>query len=139
MKLKKGLQIFGIWCLSLMILLTGCEMKQVGNMAKTEVEFTVVEPDEVPSELAVIIEENKQGEIKLTYEDQGYMDLVRGYGQQKTGGYSIAVNEVFLAEDGLHVDTSLIGPPRDQEIRDEASYPYLVIKIEAQEAEVLFD
>ncbi len=134
MKLKKGLQIFGIWCLSLMILLTGCEMKQVGNMAKTEVEFTVVEPDEVPSELAVIIEENKQGEIKLTYEDQGYMYLVRGYGQQKTGGYSIAVNEVFLAEDGLHVDTSLIGPPRDQEIRDEASYPYLVIKIE-----VLFD
>lgn len=82
MKLKKGLQIFGIWCLSLMILLTGCEMKQVGNMAKTEVEFTVVEPDEVPSELAVIIEENKQGEIKLTYEDQGYMYLVRGYGQQ---------------------------------------------------------
>ena len=139
MKLKKGLQIFGIWCLSLMILLTGCEMKQVGNMAKTEVEFTVVEPDEVPSELAVIIEENKQGEIKLTYEDQGYMYLVRGYGQQKTGGYSIAVNEVFLAEDGLHVDTSLIGPPRDQEIRDEASYPYLVIKSEAQEAEVLFD
>ena len=139
MKLKKGLQIFGIWCLSLMILLTGCEMKQVGNMAKTEVEFTVVEPDEVPSELAVIIEENKQGEIKLTYEDQGDMYLVRGYGQQKTGGYSIAVNEVFLAEDGLHVDTSLIGPPRDQEIRDEASYPYLVIKIEAQEAEVLFD
>ena len=139
MKLKKGLQIFGIWCLSLMILLTGCEMKQVGNMAKTEVEFPVVEPDEVPSELAVIIEENKQGEIKLTYEDQGYMYLVRGYGQQKTGGYSIAVNEVFLAEDGLHVDTSLIGPPRDQEIRDEASYPYLVIKIEAQEAEVLFD
>ena len=139
MKLKKGLQIFGIWCLSLMILLTGCEMKQVGNMAKTEVEFTVVEPDEVPSELAVSIEENKQGEIKLTYEDQGYMYLVRGYGQQKTGGYSIAVNEVFLAEDGLHVDTSLIGPPRDQEIRDEASYPYLVIKIEAQEAEVLFD
>ena len=139
MKLKKGLQIFGIWCLSLMILLTGCEMKQVGNMAKTEVEFTVVEPDEVPSELAVIIEENKQGEIKLTYEDQGYMYLVRGYGQQKTGGYSITVNEVFLAEDGLHVDTSLIGPPRDQEIRDEASYPYLVIKIEAQEAEVLFD
>ena len=138
MKLKKGLQIFGIWCLSLMILLTGCEMKQVGNMAKTEVEFTVVEPDEVPSELAVIIEENKQGEIKLTYEDQGYMYLVRGYGQQKTGGYSIAVNEVFL-EDGLHVDTSLIGPPRDQEIRDEASYPYLVIKIEAREAEVLFD
>lgn len=137
--MKKGLQIFGIWCLSLMILLTGCEMKQVGNMAKTEVEFTVVEPDEVPSELAVIIEENKQGEIKLTYEDQGYMYLVRGYGQQKTGGYSIAVNEVFLAEDGLHVDTSLIGPPRDQEIRDEASYPYLVIKIEAREAEVLFD
>ena len=137
--MKRVLQILGFWCLGLLIFLTGCEMKQGGDAAKTEVEFTVAAPDEIPEELAEIIEENKQGEIKLSYEDQGYTYLVRGYGQQKTGGYSIAVNEVYLSEDGLHVDTSLIGPPKDQEIRDEASYPYLALKIEAQEAEIFFD
>ena len=138
MKLKKGLQIFGIWCLSLMILLTGCEMKQVGNMAKTEVEFTVVEPDEVPSELAVIIEENKQGEIKLTYEDQGYMYLVRGYGQQKTGGYSIAVKELYLTDNSIVIDTELLGPEKGENPAPETSYPYIVVKTENLENPVIF-
>ncbi len=137
--MKRELQILAIWCLSLLIFLTGCEMKRVEDMQKKPVEFTVAEPDQVPEELMKIIEENKQGEMKLTYEDQGYTWLVRGYGQQKTGGYSIAVNSVYLAEDGLHVDTSLIGPPYDQKIQDEASYPYLVLKLEKQEAEIYFD
>lgn len=83
--MKRSLQIFGIWFLSLMIFLTGCEMKQAEEAEKKDVEFTVVEPDEVPAELSEIIEKNKQGEMKLTYEDQGYTYLVRGYGQQKTG------------------------------------------------------
>lgn len=137
--MKRGLRIWGIFCLALLLFLTGCGAKQTGGGKKTEVEFTVVNPDDIPEELTEIIEENKQGELKLTYEDQGYAYLVRGYGQQKTGGYSIAVNEVYLAEDGLHVDTSLIGPTKDQEIRDEASYPYVTLKIEAQETEIFFD
>lgn len=135
----RGFRSLGIGCLALLVLLAGCGAKQETGTEKTEVEFTVVNPDDIPEELAEIIEENRQGELKLTYEDQGYAYLVRGYGQQKTGGYSIAVNGVYLSEDGLHVDTSLIGPPKDQEIRDEASYPYLTIKIEAQEAEIFFD
>lgn len=137
--MRKKVQVFSFCCLALLLFLTGCGTKQGGDAEKTEVEFTVVNPDDIPEELAEIIEENKQGEIKLTYEDQGYTYLVRGYGQQKTGGYSISVNEVYLSGDGLHVDTSLIGPPKDQEIRDEASYPYLTLKIEAQEAEIFFD
>lgn len=137
--MRRALRIPGLWCLILMIFLTGCEGKQAADGVKTEVEFTVVGHDEIPEELAAIIGENRQGEMKLTYEDQGYAYLVRGYGQQKTGGYSIAVNGVYLSEDGIHVDTSLIGPPKDQKIRDEASYPYLVLKIEAQEAEIFFD
>ena len=137
--MKRSLQIFGVWFLSLMIFLTGCEMKQVEEAEKKDIEFTVVEPDEVPAELSEIIEKNKQGEMKLTYEDQGYTYLVRGYGQQKTGGYSIAVNGVWLAGEELHVDTSLIGPPKDQKIQDEASYPCIVIKIREQAAKASFD
>lgn len=125
--------------LALLVFLTGCGSKKGEDEKKTEVEFTVVNPEEIPEELTEIIEENKQGELKLTYEDQGYAYLVRGYGQQKTGGYSITVNQVYLSEDGLHVDTSLIGPPKDQKIRDEASYPYLTLKIEAQEVPIFFD
>lgn len=137
--MRKKFQVFSFCCLALLLFLTGCGAKQGGDAGKTEIEFTVVNPDEIPEELAEIIEENKQGELKLTYEDQGYLYLVRGYGQQKTGGYSISVNEVYLAQEGIHVDTSLIGPPKEQEIRDEASYPYVILKLEARAEEIFFD
>lgn len=137
--MRRKLRTLCLCFLALLFFLTGCGGKKAEDVKKTEVEFTVVSPEDMPEELTEIIEENRQGELKLTYEDQGYAYLVRGYGQQKTGGYSICVNQVYLSEDGLHVDTSLIGPPKDQKIRDEASYPYLTLKIEAPDAPIFFD
>lgn len=136
--MRKVLVFLGISSLCLMLFLTGCEISQTGDSVENEVAFTVVEPAEVPAELAEIIEKNKQDEIKMSYQDQGYTYIVRGYGQQKTGGYSIAVNAVYLSGDGIHVDTSLIGPPQDKKIQNEASYPYIVIKIESQDQDIVF-
>lgn len=114
-------------------------MKKVEEAEKEPVEFTVVELEDIPEELLEVINENKQGEIKMTFEDGGYTYIVRGYGQQKTGGYSIAVNMVYIAGDELHMDTSLIGPPQDKKIMEEPSYPYVVVKVEGQEQTVVFD
>lgn len=137
--MKKGIWLLGVFCVAMAVLLTGCETGQDAGSRGEQIEFTVVEPDNVPKELQEIIEENKQDEIKLSYEDGGYTYAVRGYGQQKTGGYSIAVNEVYQSGDGIHVDTSLIGPPQDKNMQEEASYPYIVLKMEAQNQDVVFD
>lgn len=134
--MKKTICFFFLCLLPLLSLVTGCAARRGGAPEKKEVPFTVVSPDDIPGELAVIIEENKQGELKLTFEDGKDRYLVRGYGEQKSGGYSIAVNEVYLAADGLHADTSLIGPSKDQEIREEASYPCLVLKLAAGDEEI---
>ena len=95
--------------------------------------------EEIPEELKEIIEENKHEEIKMSYESEGFLYLVRGYGEQKTGGYSIAVNSVLLADDGIHVNTSLIGPAQDKKIAEEPSYPYLVLKMEEHEEPIVFE
>lgn len=123
----------------MLLFLTGCEVKQVEETEKTPIEFTVVEVEDIPEELLEIINENKQGEIKMSFEDGGYTYIVRGYGQQKTGGYSIAVNAVYLAGENVHIDTSLIGPPQDKKILEEPSYPYVVVKLEGEERSVIFD
>ena len=143
-KKRYGISEFFRCLLSMSIIMavlftSGCKVSKDDGKKVRDLEFSVAVDSDVPEELRQIIEEKKAQPFKLTFNDEQNLYIVVGYGAQSTGGYSIAVNEVFLAEDGLHVDTSLIGPPRDQEIRDEASYPYLVIKIEAREAEVLFD
>lgn len=119
-------------------LLAGCgEAEPEGKIR--DLEFTVLEESDIPKALAEVIGENKQKEMKLSYQNQGYLYIARGFGEQKTGGYSISVPQCYLAEDGIHVKFELIGPPGGEEIKEEASYPYIVIKTEGMDETILFE
>lgn len=48
--------------------------------------------------------------FKLTYSDNQNLYISIGYGEQKTGGYSIAVDALYLTDDAIYVSTSLLGP-----------------------------
>ena len=85
-----------------------------------------------------IIEEKKQKEMKLTYMSGDELYIVRGYGVQKTGGYSIRIEDVSLWENAIHVQTMLIGP-KEENLKDEPSYPYLVIRMEYRDEPVIFE
>ncbi len=117
--------------------LAGCQKKEAKDSQRSEVEFTVVAKEEIPEELAAEIEKNKQGEIRMAYTDGGNQYLIRGYGEQKTGGYSISVTECTEDETTVYLDTRLLGPANEEQITKEPSYPYIVLKIEAREKEVM--
>ncbi|MDO5422309.1 MAG: protease complex subunit PrcB family protein [Eubacteriales bacterium] len=119
-------------------LLTGCN-PQESEVQGDPLEFTVLTQEEIPAQLLEVIESHKQNEIQMSYKIEDYLYIVRGYGQQDTGGYSIAVNSCVLAEDGIHVDFSLLGPQTEETIAKEPSNPYLVIKLEYRDTPVLFD
>ncbi|MCD8398035.1 MAG: protease complex subunit PrcB family protein [Lachnospiraceae bacterium] len=119
------------------VLLAGCRKTEEGE--KTEVDFSVMTDKELPAELLAVIEENKESEMRLTWTDGEEMYLIRGYGKQSTGGYSIAVAECAEDEETLWFDTRLIGPQDTEELSKEASYPYLVVKIALTEKEVVID
>lgn len=118
----------------LVILLMGCTAEE-GE--RSEVEFSVVAANETPDELLEIIEANKGAEIRMTWVDGDTMYLIRGYGEQATGGYSIAVAECTEDEETVWFDTRLIGPKNTENLSREPSYPYLVIKIEARAKAVM--
>lgn len=61
-----------------------------------------------------------------------------GYGEQESGGYSIAVKELYLTENAIVADTELIGPQSGEETGVEKSYPYVVVKTEYLEHPVIF-
>ena len=103
---------------------------------RKEVDYTVMDVRKLPKELLKIIEENKKDEIRMTYTDGDAMYLVRGYGQQKTGGYSIEVVQCTEDEESILLDTRLIGPSGQKKLAEDSSYPFLAVKIEKRDKEV---
>jgi hypothetical protein len=104
-----------------------------------DLEFTVVEDADLPEKLAKIIEEKKVNPFKLTYSNEDYLYIVQGFGGQKSGGYSISVNELYLTENSIHVKTNLIGPSKDEPATQNITYPYVVIKTEYLDKLVVFE
>ena len=143
---KKGVSLvkygIGILGMAVLLLLAGCS-KQKDPLEKIkDLEFTVLAEDNVPEELKALIDEKKQNAFKLTYQDNGFLYICVGYGEQISGGYSIAVNALYLTENAVYADTTLLGPdPADEAAakRHTPSYPYVVIKTEFVDKPVVFN
>lgn len=119
------------------VLCGGCAGKD--DMEKLrDAEFTVVSPEEMPEELDSLIGENKKEEFQLTYADKGYLYIARGYGERETSGYSVEVSACYETKDAICMETELLGPPKDEEILEKSTCPYVVIKTEYVDKHVVF-
>lgn len=132
--MKKIAALFMCLCL---VFIGGCSMSEEYEKVK-DLDFTVVTEEEIPEELLNVIDEKKEAEFNLTYKDGDCLYIVTGRGQQETGGYSMAVSELYLSENAICVDVDLIGPKADEEVSKACSYPYIVIKIESIDLPVIF-
>ncbi|MBR6771594.1 MAG: protease complex subunit PrcB family protein [Lachnospiraceae bacterium] len=141
-KKAKGLVILAMVAL---LSLAGCSIKtQERDEKLKDMEFTVLGEGDIPQELRELVEERKEEEFKLTYQDGDFLYICIGYGRQETGGYSITVSGMYLTANAIYVDTNLIGPEPGEKklygVREEgASYPYVVLRTEYLEKPVVFD
>jgi len=121
------------------IALVGCKTEDTDVKKIKDLDFTVVEDADIPGELKEIIDEKKEKPFKLTYSNKDYLYIVVGYGQQNSGGYSIAVDELYLTSNAIYIDTNLIGPSKDDLVTQGVTYPYIVVKIEFMDKRVVFE
>ncbi|MBQ9489156.1 MAG: protease complex subunit PrcB family protein [Lachnospiraceae bacterium] len=98
----------------------------------------IVSEEALPAELKTIIDGKKEKPFQLTYSDKEYLYICIGYGKQETGGYSIVLNDLYLTETEVRVDTTLLGPELSDQAKKTATYPYLVIRTELVEQPVVF-
>ncbi len=124
--------------LTVELLLAGCTFSKPKDEKVRDLEFTVAAEADVPDELRQIISEKKQQEFKLTYNDDQNLYIVVGYGPQPTGGYSIAVKELYLTDNAIVIDTELIGPEKGEPAAQEVSYPFVIVRTEYLEDPVVF-
>lgn len=120
-------------------MLFGCSIQENDNEKLKDLDYTVLDKEEIPEELLQSIEGKKNTEFKITYNDEGALYICVGYGEQNTGGYSISVNDLYLTSNAIYVNTSLIGPKADEKVNNEPSYPYIVLKMEYMDKNVIFE
>ncbi|MDE5820152.1 MAG: protease complex subunit PrcB family protein [Lachnospiraceae bacterium] len=125
--------------LMMLFAMGGCGMVRDHTEKLDDLEYTVLSPDEFPSQLVDVIEEKKAGAFRLTYTDEGYLYICVGYGEQETGGYSITVKELYETANGIYIDTTLMGPKEGEQISEAVSYPYIVLKLADLGKSVIFN
>lgn len=137
LKGRTAVTALALWCL----VLWGCGEKKDANAKLRDLEFTVTAEENIPESLLEAINEKKETGCKLTYQDAGFLYICAGYGQQATGGYSIAVNALYETENAVYFDTTLLGPEPGQgaEKKNSPSYPYVVVKTEFIDKPVVFE
>lgn len=137
LRMKKWIVVLG--AVYALLGLTGCTMLQSERVKLEDLGFTVLSEAVIPEELKNIIEEKKADPFKLTYSDDAYLYIVIGYGQQSGGGYSIAVNDLYLAEEAIYVNTTLLGPEGNQTGDKVPTCPYIVLKTDFIDKPVVFE
>lgn len=133
----KSRTILFLLCVFVLCSLVGCGVENQKDEKVSDLNFTVVESQNVPEEFAQIIEQNKSEPFHLTYEDDE-LYIAIGYGKKDTGGYSIEVSEFYLSENAVCIRTTLLGPKKDENVDKADSYPYIVVKTERRNEKVLF-
>ena len=127
--------IAGIFILAL----AGCRSKKEDTKKIQDSEFTVVAPEDVPEELKEDIEKARDTPFRLTYADQGYLYMARGYGEKEKTGYSVEVNACYETSDAIRIQTTLLGPAKGEKTKEKKTYPYVVMKTEYREKDVIFE
>ncbi len=127
-----------IFVLIICILVTAaCGFEKIQTKKTKDIDFTVVAESEIPVEVQQIINERKEKEFKVTYSDSLYTYVIIGYGKQKYEGYSIRVKEMYETENAIYVKTEFNGP-KEYTGNETDTYPYIVIKIEYSDKNVIF-
>lgn len=141
MRNRKSIPIFimTLFFAFLVGMLSGCGVGTNEDTRLRDLDFTVVSEERLPEELKQIIDERKKAEFKVTYTDNEYLYICVGYGEQNTGGYSIAVNDLYLTENAICISTSLLGPSTDEAATGAPSYPYIVVKLEYLDKTIEFE
>lgn len=109
-------------------LLTACKVSKEEDKDKImDLEYTVMDNENLPEIVATKIEAEKMNPFKFSYTDGDSTYIAIGYGEQPTGGYSIQVNELYKTEEYVVIQTTLMGPSENEAVVTVLTYPYIVL------------
>lgn len=131
-------KIISLLCLTLLLLtVEGCRVIKIEEEERSPLEYVILENSQIPEEARELIEEKKEKEFQLAYQKGTELYLIKGYGRQMCGGYSVQVADLSASSNGIFFETRLIGPSSEVQ-GGEPSYPYIAVKTEYRDVPVQF-
>ena len=128
---KMAVTVVIVICIMAGGVLCGCgQTSSRQKQEEIECDYTVVATRDCPEEFLKNLEEKKINPFQMTYQDGTYLYMAVGYGEQKTGGYSILVKKLTETKDKIFLNTELRGPSKKEVVLEKPSFPYVVIKME---------
>lgn len=133
MKRKIGYVFF---CIILCCMNTGC-IKKDQQGQRENVVYVICKRNVVPTQLGKLIDEQKMEAFHFTYTTGDFTYYVVGYGRQPGSGYKIKVKEFRADKTHIYLDTTLEGITKEHQ-RTGKSYPYIILKSQFYEKDVIF-
>ncbi|MGN0438082.1 MAG: protease complex subunit PrcB family protein [Lachnospiraceae bacterium] len=118
--------------------LTGCQKYQSGKAQIKKLDFTVCDNDCLPDELLDMIQEKKKEPFRMTYRTKDYMYIIVGYGGCDRTDVYVTVSSLYLTKNGIVIETDLVSNGEERLQGDILSYPYIVVKCELYDEQVIF-
>lgn len=125
--------------LAVLLCMPGCTVQYDSTEKLRDLDFTVTDEVDAPEELRTMIDEAREKPYQMVYADQGVLWIAEGYGRKETTGYSVEIRELYETEDAVHIRTRLLGPGVQEEIKEAATYPCVIVQMDYIEKDVLFD
>ena len=122
----------------LTIQISGCEGNYKGSEKGLNLEYTVLGETKIPEEFLSQIEEKKAEKFELTYRDNEYLYIAKGFGEQKTSVSSISVTNLTCEDQTIYFESKLVIPQGKENLNSISSFPYIVIKTELIDFPVVF-
>ena len=139
MKSIKNIRIVcAIVFFSIIIQLTGCSGNYINDNEAITLDYTVIEETQIPEEFLNQIMEKKAESFELTYRDNEYLYIAKGFGEQKTSGSSISVTNLTCEDQTIYFESKLVIPQEKENLNSISSFPYIVIKTELIDFPVVF-
>ena len=130
--------VYVVMVFLLAIQIGGCGGNYKENESRMSLEYTVLGETKIPEELLNQIEEKKAEGFELTYRDNEYLYIAKGFGEQKTSGCSISVTNLTSENQTIYFESKLVIPQENENVNSVSSFPYIVIKTELIEFPVVF-
>ena len=118
--------------------LTGCSGNSFGANGYRTLDFTLVDYKNIPQKLMEQMETKMEEGFQLTYKEDEYLYIAKGYGEQETSGYSVAVTNLTTENEVVYFESKLLEPQENENVNHNSSFPYVVIKTELIEFPVIF-
>lgn len=129
------LAMLGVFLLSVLM---GCRIEETNEEKIKDLDYTICDESKLPDALVDLIQEKRKEPFKLTYRTRDYLYIVVGYGAQDRTDLNVLLTELYLTQNAIFVDTELVAVD-DTTLEDNmVSYPWIAVKCELYDVQIIF-